>query len=133
MSADTHTPAKQDPRLSLGPTQLGGVIAAAVAIAVAARFSDAAAPVVGAALIAALVPKGHGWNVRGPIAAMAGLLALFVVRMWPGVQAITEASAAVGDRSPPDVAHRVPAGRGARRPLRPPASARRAPGRNARR
>jgi NADH-quinone oxidoreductase subunit M len=90
MSADTHTPAKQDPRLSLGPRELGGVIAAAVAIAIAARFSDAAAPVVGAALVAALVPKGYGWNVRGPIAAMAGLFALFIVRMWPGVQAVTE-------------------------------------------
>jgi NADH-quinone oxidoreductase subunit M len=89
MSADTHPPA--DPpaggneRLAFGPTQLGALIAAAAVVAIAARYSDAAAPVVGAALIAALVPKkAYGWNVRGPLAAMAGLLALFIVRMWPG-------------------------------------------------
>src|SRR5580704_2433738 len=89
MSADTHTSAKREERPSLGPTELGTVIAVAAAIAVAACFSGAAVPVVGAALLAALVPKGYGWNVRGPIAATAGLLALFIVRMWPGAEAAT--------------------------------------------
>ncbi len=94
MSADTHTPAKPDAPLSFGPAQLGVVVAAAAAIALSARFFDGAAIVVAAALIAAAVPKGYGWDVRGPIAAMAGLLALFIVRMWPGV-------AAVADGAPP--------------------------------
>jgi NADH-quinone oxidoreductase subunit M len=87
MSAETHPPVKHDEPLSFGPSQLGAVIAAAVAIALAARFSDWAAPVAGATVVAALVPKGYGWNVRGPIAAMAGLLALFIVRLWPGAEA----------------------------------------------
>ncbi|HTB78718.1 MAG TPA: proton-conducting transporter membrane subunit, partial [Polyangiaceae bacterium] len=86
MSADTHTPAKHDEPLALGPTQIGVVVAAALAIALAASVSDSAAPVLGAALIGAMVPKGYGWNVRGAIAATAGLLALFIVRMWPGAE-----------------------------------------------
>jgi len=90
MSSDTHTPAKHAEPLSVGPSQLGAVVAIAVAIAIAARFFDSAAPVVAVALIAAFVPKGYGWNVRGPIAATAGLLTLFVVRMWPGAEAATE-------------------------------------------
>jgi NADH-quinone oxidoreductase subunit M len=87
MSADTHTPAKQDAPLSFGPSQLGALIAIAFAIALAARFSDGAVPIVLAALVAALVPKGYGWDVRGPMAVMAALIALFVVRMWPGADA----------------------------------------------
>ncbi len=99
MSADTHTPAKHDAPLALGPTQIGVVVAVAATIAIAARFSDSAVPVVGAAVIGALVPKGYGWNVRGPIAATAALLALFIVRMWPG------AEAAVASMPPAETGH----------------------------
>jgi NADH-quinone oxidoreductase subunit M len=87
MSSDTHTPQKHDEALTFGPTQLGYVVAAAAAIVIAAMISGNAVPVIGAALIAAVVPKGYGWDVRGPIAAMAGLLALFIVKMWPGAEA----------------------------------------------
>src|SRR5215831_4398133 len=99
MSAETHSPAKHDEPMSFCPSQLVAVLAAAVAIALAARFSDWAAPVLGATLVAALVPRGYGWNVRGPIAAMAGLIALFVVRMWPGAATATEGA------PPPETGH----------------------------
>jgi NADH-quinone oxidoreductase subunit M len=54
-----------------------------------ASFSPANATIGGAlpfllaATIAAFVPRGHGWQVRLPIALVTGLFALFVARMWP--------------------------------------------------
>lgn len=88
-SAET-TPLKTDERLTFGPAQLAGVLIVAIGTAVAARFCDNAVPVIAAAVVAALVPKVHGWSVRGPIAVMAALLALFLVRMWPGAIAAAE-------------------------------------------
>jgi NADH-quinone oxidoreductase subunit M len=91
MSADTtNHPLSPDARPTFGPKQLGGLAAAAVVIAIAACLSESALPVIAVALVAALVPKGYGWNVRAPIAIMAGLLALFIVRMWPGAEAAVE-------------------------------------------
>jgi NADH-quinone oxidoreductase subunit M len=52
----------------------------------------ASVPIALAAVIAALVPRGHAWNVRLPLAVIAGLFALFVVRMWPSA-AMPEAGA----------------------------------------
>ena len=96
-SAEHSSQAKHDAPLTFGPSQLGAVVAAAVAIAIAGRFFDSGVPVVAAVIIAALVPKVHGWNVRAPIAATAGLLALFIVRMWPGVDAATPAAPVVSE------------------------------------
>jgi NADH-quinone oxidoreductase subunit M len=89
-SADTP-PLKSEERLSFGPAQLAGALIVAGLTAVAARFCNNAVPVIGAAVVAALVPKSHGWSVRGPIAVTAGLLALFLARMWPGAIAAAEA------------------------------------------
>jgi NADH-quinone oxidoreductase subunit M len=91
-TADTTASIKQpegpaSPGLGLGPPQLATLLVVAVVAAVAARYVDHAIPVFVAALVAALVPRQHGWSVRAPIAVMAGLLALFVVRMWPGAAA----------------------------------------------
>ncbi len=105
MSADSHashghhdapaaSPGGGGAPLSFGTSQLGGLAAAAVVVVLTAIFSGSAVPVVLAAIVAALVPKAHGWNVRGPIAIMAGLLALFCVRMWPGAAEATDAGAA---------------------------------------
>jgi NADH-quinone oxidoreductase subunit M len=47
-------------------------------------------PVLVAAVVAWLVPQGHTWRVRLPIALIAGLFAIFVVKMWPSV-AVAEA------------------------------------------
>jgi NADH-quinone oxidoreductase subunit M len=64
-------------------SQLVVTLVVAALIAVAARMYGAALPVLLAATIAALVPRRHGWDVRLPLAVMAGLIALFVVKMWP--------------------------------------------------
>lgn len=47
-------------------------------------------PLAAAAAVAALVPRGHGWRVRLPLALIAALFALFVARLWPSA-AVTAA------------------------------------------
>ncbi|AKV02025.1 NADH-ubiquinone oxidoreductase chain M [Labilithrix luteola] len=55
----------------------------------AAVFSPANAavgsivPVAVAAIVAALIPRGHSWRVRLPFALIAALFTIFVARMWP--------------------------------------------------
>jgi NADH-quinone oxidoreductase subunit M len=94
MSAETTSHDKPPQPLSFGVSQLTSLLAFAVLAIVAARFFDDVVPVVAAGGIAAIVPKGYGWNARGPIAIMAGLAALFIVRMWPGAEAAVTAGAA---------------------------------------
>jgi NADH-quinone oxidoreductase subunit M len=85
---DRHGPS------SLRPVHLVTIVAVAVAAVVAARLVNGAVPVIFAALVAALVPRQHGWSVRAPLAVMAGLLALFIVRMWPeSAEAVETATA----------------------------------------
>ncbi len=77
-------PLRHDDRpVRFGTPQLVSLALAAVAAIVGARYLTGGVAVVIAVIVAALVPKQHGWNVRAPIAAMAGLFALFVVRLWP--------------------------------------------------
>jgi NADH-quinone oxidoreductase subunit M len=95
-TAEITSTHREDPP-SLGAGQLTALIVLAIVAFVAARFVDNAVPVIAAAGIAALVPRRHPWSVRAPIALTAGLLALFVARMWPG----TAAQAA--DAAPPPV------------------------------
>jgi NADH-quinone oxidoreductase subunit M len=86
MSTADTAPNKQDQPLALGPTQIAIMTAIALAVALVSRWVDEGLVVALCVVTAALVPRGYGWwNVRLPIAAMAGLLALFVVRMWPAV------------------------------------------------
>jgi NADH-quinone oxidoreductase subunit M len=66
----------------LGPSQIAGLALLALAGFVAVYFFEGAGPVVAAAIVAALVPRRYGWNVRLPLAATAGLLVLFVVGHW---------------------------------------------------
>jgi NADH-quinone oxidoreductase subunit M len=83
MATETITTDKQDGRITLGATQLvwlGLFFAAMLALT---RVMDNAVPIAMAAAVGAMVPRHHGWKVRAPLAAMAGLLALFVVRAWP--------------------------------------------------
>jgi len=55
-------------------------------------------PVLVAAVVGALIPRGgahSGWNVRFPLAVMAALFAIFMMRMWPSSAAVvTEADLA---------------------------------------
>jgi NADH-quinone oxidoreductase subunit M len=96
MSAPTTTHDKADQPLSFGASQLTGLAAFAVLAIIAAFISQSAVVVIAATFVAAIVPKEHGWNVRGPIAVMAGLVALFVVKMWPEAEA-TSAAAPVSE------------------------------------
>jgi NADH-quinone oxidoreductase subunit M len=93
-------PRGPDAPLAVGWSQITTLFFLAVAGVLAAYFLDNGFPVVAAAAIAAVVPRGYGWNVRGPIAAMAGLLALFVARMWPLSFAATS-----GATAPPETGH----------------------------
>jgi NADH-quinone oxidoreductase subunit M len=91
MSTLDHS-APSEPRpepLRFGPSQLAIALLLALAGGAASYFLDHAAPIVAATLVGVLVPRRHGWATRLPIAAVAGLLALFVVRMWPVSAAAT--------------------------------------------
>jgi NADH-quinone oxidoreductase subunit M len=82
-TADPSPMKPKAPPLVLGVPQLAGLALVAVAAAAAARYLNGAVPVIAAAVVAAMVPRQHGWNLRAPLALAAGLLALFVVRLWP--------------------------------------------------
>jgi NADH-quinone oxidoreductase subunit M len=94
MSNDAHvTPAVPEGASSgetaprpIGPAQIVSIVLLAIAGVVAARYINNALPVLIAAAVAALTPKQHGWRVRAPIGVMAGVLALFVVRLWPSTE-----------------------------------------------
>ncbi len=52
-------------------------------------------PVLLAVVVAALVPRGHAWNVRIPLGIIAGLFAMFIAKMWPSAAlVITEGAEA---------------------------------------
>jgi NADH-quinone oxidoreductase subunit M len=58
-------------------------------------------PLAVAGAVGALIPKGQGWRVRFPLAVIAALFALFIMRMWPSsVTVLTEADAVAG--APPE-------------------------------
>src|SRR5262245_52354172 len=69
-----------------GAGQLLWIVALAAAGALLTKSVDHALPIVVAIAVAALIPRSGplgGWRVRAPLAVMAGLLTLFVARMWP--------------------------------------------------
>ena len=78
------------PHEEAGATRFGGreltwlIVVAAIGV-FAARFVDASVPVLIAAAVAAMIPRRHGWDVRVPLAGIAGILTLFVLRAWPAV------------------------------------------------
>jgi NADH-quinone oxidoreductase subunit M len=98
--AAESTPIKHTPAAPIPP----GVFAAWAAGALlagllAARFSGPWLPVVLAAAAAALAARGRSWTVRAPLAVIAALIALMVVRLWP--EAATESTGA----PPAETAH----------------------------
>jgi NADH-quinone oxidoreductase subunit M len=82
MAIDT-IPDKQNGRVTLSTTHLAWMAAIFAAVFAFGRVVPHALPIAIATAVGALVPRGHGGKVRAPIAAMAGLLALFVARAWP--------------------------------------------------
>jgi len=95
-----ETSTHSSPRVPFGATHLGVLAILAGVFALLARSLDGALPMILAAVVAALVPRRHGWSVRGPIALMAALLALFIVKTWPGV-----VSAGAGGQPPTEAGH----------------------------
>jgi NADH-quinone oxidoreductase subunit M len=90
-TADTVT-TKQDQKVTLGPANLVAIAVVAFALFVLARYVEHGLVVALAVIGTALIPMREGWKVRVPIAAMAGLLAYFVARMWPAVAAASPAA-----------------------------------------
>ncbi len=88
------TPPKQEEPSPLQPVHVAGMLFVALVAVVAARFFDGAIPVIGAALVGALVPKQQTRSVRGAIGIMAALVALFIARMWPTGASIVDAAQA---------------------------------------
>jgi NADH-quinone oxidoreductase subunit M len=86
--------------LDTEPTRFGlGQLALLVllfgAATLASLFVEGALPIAVAAAGAAFIPRRFGWNVRIPMALIAGLLMLFVVRNWPAAaDALPEEAAA---------------------------------------
>jgi NADH-quinone oxidoreductase subunit M len=66
----------------------------------AARYVDHALPVVLATIVGALIPHRHGWKVRAALAAIGGLLALFVAKLW-----VSPDAAAVATEPPTESPH----------------------------
>jgi NADH-quinone oxidoreductase subunit M len=75
-----------------GARELWILLFGAAAAIFLGRYVDSSLPVLFAAAIAAMVPRKHGWDVRLPIAIIAGLIALFVVRAWPAGPMVADAS-----------------------------------------
>jgi NADH-quinone oxidoreductase subunit M len=86
-----------EPPIVVGPAQIAGIVLLAVAAFAGAYLFTGAAPVIGAGVAAALLPRRYGWNVRVPLALTAGLLVLFVVRAWPAAGEAAEAAAPVSE------------------------------------
>ncbi|MDP9148486.1 MAG: NADH-quinone oxidoreductase subunit M [Myxococcota bacterium] len=83
--------------LTFGVPQLVALALIVAAAALSAVFLDGALPVVLAVVLGALVTWPYGWGVRAPVAIMAGLVAFFLVRMWPGAAAAVESATRPGE------------------------------------
>jgi NADH-quinone oxidoreductase subunit M len=89
-----------DGTTKFGQRELGWLAVVALVAIVGARFVDASIPVLLAAVVAAMVPRKHGWDVRAPLAIITGLLVLFVIRAWPVSSEDIDSAAAVAPESP---------------------------------
>jgi NADH-quinone oxidoreductase subunit M len=88
MSTAAHRDVLPAPPLRIGPRELA-VIALGVAFTLAvAWLSPPLLPVALAFGVAALVPRGHTLATRLVLGAMAAVLAAFVARMWPEIEAV---------------------------------------------
>ena len=89
MSTVLTSPRKEEAPLSFGVPHLLAFVLFALIVAAAARVFDGAIPVLGAAGVAAFLPRRHGWRVRAAVSVIAGALVLFVVHAWPTVAPAT--------------------------------------------
>ncbi len=89
VAAHEEAPLPSTP-LRIGPRELAILTVFGAAVALLAKLSPDAIPLVIMGGVAAVVPQKHDWTTRAVLAAVAALLALFVVRMWPAIGAIPE-------------------------------------------
>jgi NADH-quinone oxidoreductase subunit M len=73
---------QQEP-ITFGAAQWAGLLVAVAAAIASAFLFHTILPALLAAAIALVMPKRELWTVRIPLAVIAGLLTLFVVRLWP--------------------------------------------------
>ena len=84
MANHSHSTASSTPaRAPFGTSEILGLALVAIVGVIAARFLNSTLPALLAALVAGLTPRRHGWSVRAPLGIMCGLIALFVVKLWP--------------------------------------------------
>ena len=100
MSTHTTSTREDEGVTKFGTRELTLLALVALVAVVAARFVDASVPVILAAVVAALVPRKHGWDVRLPLAVITGLLVLFVLRAWPASSEDIDSAAAATTESP---------------------------------
>jgi NADH-quinone oxidoreductase subunit M len=104
MSAHGQTQAQARPEpAQLGPSQLVTLVVLAGIAVAATKITGTAMPIAVAAAVAALMPKRGelgGWKVRAPLAVMAGVLTLFVIKMWPEAAEAASDAGGVPHESP---------------------------------
>jgi NADH-quinone oxidoreductase subunit M len=88
-----------EPKLEVGWGHLAAVVGVAIVGVLAAQISTTLVPVVVAAAVAAIAPKDRSWAVRAPVAIIAGLLMLLVMRLWPGAEVVPEEAGAAAETS----------------------------------
>jgi NADH-quinone oxidoreductase subunit M len=80
------SPLKHTEPAPIRPALFVGLLAAALVAGVLARFLGGWLPVFLSAGAATLSARGRSWSVRAPLAVIAALITLMVVRLWPEAQ-----------------------------------------------
>src|SRR5579872_3410121 len=77
------TPIKHTPAAPIRAGLFAGLAFSALVAGALALYLHAWLPVALAAVVAGLAARERPWSVRVPLAGMAALMALMVVRLWP--------------------------------------------------
>src|SRR5580658_4936196 len=89
------SPLKHTEPAPIRPALFVGLLAAALVAGVLARFLGGWLPVFLSAGAATLSARGRSWSVRAPLAVIAALITLMVVRLWPEAQVDSTSAAPV--------------------------------------
>ena len=89
---DQDSPGRNSPTVPLrfGAREVG-ILAVVGGVAVGlAKLAPDLMPVEVAAVVAAMIPRRHGWGARTSLAVIAAVFTLFVIRMWPSLGEIPD-------------------------------------------